>query len=35
MENPRPEKESKIKDVRNPFRLEKDKKKRLIPLLKI
>ena len=34
MENPRPEKESKIKDVRNPFRLEKDKKKTIDTTIK-
>ena len=34
MENLRPEKENIIKDVRNLFRLEKLKKKQLIPQLK-
>ena len=34
MENPRPEEENIIKDVRNLFRLEKQKKKQLIPQLK-
>ena len=35
MENPRPKEENIIKDVRNLFRLEKIKKKQLIPKLKI
>ena len=34
MENPRPEKENKIKDVRNPFRLEKDKKETIDTTIK-
>ena len=34
MENPRLEEENIIKDVRNLFRLEKLKKKQLIPQLK-